>query len=72
MKIIMKIVIIDFFIYRNRIKIKNLRKYRFLKFFKRRILTIFLIRIKILKIIIKILFIKIFIYIIKIKNNFTI
>ena len=70
MKIIMKIVIINFFINRNRIKIKDSRKYRFLKFFKRRILTIFSTRIMILKIITKILFIKIFIYIMKMRNNF--
>ena len=84
MKTIMRIVIIDLFInknriteiknrikIKNRIRIKGLWGYRLSKFLKKHILTIFLIRIMILKIIIKISIIKIFIYIIKMKNNFT-
>ena len=70
-KIIMRIVIIDFFINRDRIKIRNSRRYRFLKKFKKCILTIFLTRIMISKVITKILFIKVFIYIMKMRNNFT-
>ena len=84
MKTIMRIVIIDFFInknrireikdcikIRNRIKIKDLRKCRLLKFLKKRILMISLTRIMISKIIIEILIINFFIYIIKTRNNFT-
>ena len=84
MKTIMRIVIIDFFInkdrirrikgrikIKNHIRIKSLRGCRLLRFFKKHILMIFLTRIMISRVIIKILIIKIFIYIIKTKNNFT-
>ena len=84
MRTIMRIVIIDFFInkdrirgiksrikIRDRIRIKGLRECRLLEFLRKHILTIFLTKIMISKIIIKILIIKILIYIIKIKNNFT-
>ena len=83
-KIIMRIVIIDLFINRDRIKkikncikikdrirIKGLRRCHLSKFLKKCILTIFLTRIMISRVIIKILIIKILIYIIKTRNNFT-
>ena len=82
---IMRIIIIDFFInkdrirgikgrikIKNRIKIRDLRRCRLLGFFKRYILTISLTRIMISRVIIKILIIKFFIYIIKTRNNFMI
>ena len=84
MKTIMRIVIIGFFInkdrikeiknrikIRDRIRIKDLRECRLSRFLKRHILTISLTRIMISRVIIKILIIKIFIYIMKMKNNFT-
>ena len=80
---IMRIVIIGFFInkdrikeikdrikIRNRMKIKGLREYRLSGFLKKHILTIFLTRIIILKVIMKISIIKILICIIKTRNNF--